>query len=215
MPPAFHLRTIESMPFAENTYVLWLPGRTDCVVIDPGLEPELILECLHDEGLRPAALLCTHGHVDHIGGNAALKAAFPEAPLMIGEHEQDMLTDPVANLSAWGGARIVSPPADRTVSHGETLELAGLTFEVREIPGHSPGHVVYVCRQGTPWSVLGGDVLFRGSIGRCDFPGGSVELLLSGIRSKLFDLPSDTVVYPGHGPITTVGHEQATNPFLS
>jgi glyoxylase-like metal-dependent hydrolase (beta-lactamase superfamily II) len=215
MNPGFQVRTIESMPFAENTYVLWRPERTECLVIDPGLEPDLILEVLRDENLSVAAILNTHGHVDHIGGNAELKAHFPEAPLLIGAGDLEMLSDPVKNLSALGGVRIVSPPADRTVAEGETLELAGLTFEVREIPGHSPGHVVFLCRDSSPWSVFGGDVLFRGGVGRCDFPGGSGVQLLTGIRRKLFDLPADTVVYPGHGPVTTIGHESKTNPFLT
>jgi hydroxyacylglutathione hydrolase len=108
---------------------------------------------------------------------------------------------------------IVSPPADRTVREGDVVEAAGLRLEVLEIPGHSPGHVVFVYR-ATPTLVLGGDVLFRGSIGRSDFPGGSLDALLAGIRAKLFTLPPDTVVYPGHGPVTTVGHERRSNPYV-
>lgn len=125
-----------------------------------------------------------------------------------------MLTDAEANLSAPFGMPITSPPADRTVNEGETVEAAGLTFEVYDVPGHSPGHVVFVVR-GTPCRVFGGDVLFRGGIGRFDFPGGSEAQLLDGIRKKLFTMPADTVVYPGHGPVTTVGHEMKTNPYLT
>jgi glyoxylase-like metal-dependent hydrolase (beta-lactamase superfamily II) len=208
------IHTIVSMPFEENSYVVWLPGRGDAVVVDPGLEPDLILEFLREQGLRPAAILNTHGHADHIGGNAALKHAYPEAPLVIGAGDAPLLTDADANLSAPFGLPIVSPAADRTVREGEVVEAAGLAFEVYEIPGHSPGHVVYVHR-GTPCRVLGGDVLFRGGVGRFDFPGGSQATLFDGIRNKLFTLPADTVVYPGHGPVTTVGHEKRTNPFLS
>jgi glyoxylase-like metal-dependent hydrolase (beta-lactamase superfamily II) len=207
------IRTIESDPFGENTYVLWLPGRRDAVVVDPGLEPELILEVLRDEGLTPAVLLNTHGHADHIGGNAALKEAFPGAPLIIGAGDESMLADAELNLSAPFGMPITSPPAERTVREGDVVEAAGLRFDVLDIPGHSPGHVVFVWR-GEPTLVLGGDVLFRGSIGRYDFPGGDERLLLEGIRRKLFTLPPDTVVYPGHGPVTTVGHERRTNLFL-
>jgi hydroxyacylglutathione hydrolase len=208
------VRTIVSAPFDQNTYVVWLAGSREAVVIDPGLEPDLILDFLRDEGLTPALLLNTHGHADHIGGNAAMKQAFPEAPLIIGAGDENMLSDAEANLSAPFGMPIVSPRADRTVSEGDVVEAAGLRFEVREIPGHSPGHVVFVWR-GPPLLVFGGDVLFRGSIGRYDFPGGDGRLLLSGIRRKLFTLPPDSVVYPGHGPVTTVGHEQQTNPFLA
>src|SRR2546425_789618 len=125
MPSAIQVRTIISLPFEENTYVVWLPGRRDALVIDPGLEPELILDFL----------------------------------------------------------------------------------------GHSPGHVVFVLRRD-PILVFGGDVLFRGSIGRCDFPGSDGKLLCEGIRTKLFALPPETIVYPGHGPVTTVGQEKRTNPYV-
>jgi glyoxylase-like metal-dependent hydrolase (beta-lactamase superfamily II) len=207
------IHTVVSMPFEENSYVAWLPGRGDAVVVDPGLEPDLILEFLRQRGLTAAAVLNTHGHADHIGGNAALKHAFPDAPLVIGAGDAAMLTDARTNLSAPFGLPIVSPAADRTVKEGDVVEAAGMAFEVYEIPGHSPGHVVYVYR-GAPCQVFGGDVLFRGGVGRFDFPGGSQAALFGGIRTKLFTLPPDTVVYPGHGPVTTVGHEMRTNPFL-
>jgi glyoxylase-like metal-dependent hydrolase (beta-lactamase superfamily II) len=208
------LQTVVSQPFEENTYVVWLPGRGDAVVFDPGLEPGLILEVLAEHGLRVAAILNTHGHADHIGGNAALQEAFPDAPILIGAGDAVMLTDADANLSAPFGILVTSPPADRTVVEGDTVEAAGLVLEVLDVPGHSPGHVVYVFRS-QPVLVFGGDVLFRGSIGRTDFPGGSHSLLLRGIREKLFTMPDDTVVYPGHGPVTKVGYEKRTNPFLT
>lgn len=207
------IHTIVSQPFDENTYLLWLEGRNDALVVDPGLEPELILDFLREYQLTPAAILNTHGHADHIGGNAVLKRVFPQAPLIIGEHEAEMLTDAWLNLSAVFGTPIVSPPADRRLAEGEVIEYAGITLEVRHIPGHSPGHIVFIHR-GEPVRVLGGDVLFRGSIGRYDFPGGSESELLSGITEKLFDLPDSTIVYPGHGPVTTTGHERRTNPYL-
>src|SRR5262249_7691493 len=118
-----------------------------------------------------------------------------------------------ANLSAPFGMSITSPDADRTVKEGDVLEYAGIRLEVLEVPGHSPGHVIFVWR-GEPSLVFGGDVLFRGSIGRSDFPGGDGELLLRGIREKVYTLPPNTIVYPGHGPVTTVGHERRTNPFV-
>ncbi len=208
------IRTLVSMPFEENTYVVWTEGRSDAVVFDPGLEPDLILDFLREEGLTVAAILNTHGHADHIGGNGALKDAFLDAPLLIGAGDQNMLADADANLSAPFGLPITSPPADRTVIEGDTVEAAGLTFDVLEVPGHSPGHVAFVLRGAAPVRVFGGDVLFRGGIGRSDFPGGDHELLLDGIRRKFLALPPDTVVYPGHGPVTTVDHERRTNPFL-
>ena len=207
------IHTIVSMPFAENTYVVWLDGRTDALVIDPGLEPEAILEFLDERELTVAAILDTHGHADHIAGNEALKRRFPDAPLVIGVNETALLTDANLNLSAIFGLPLTSPPADRTVEAGETLTLAGIELEVREIPGHSPGHVVYIVRPARS-IVFGGDVLFRGGIGRTDFPGGSFDTLAEGIRRDLFTLDDETVVYPGHGPTTKIGHERRTNPFV-
>jgi glyoxylase-like metal-dependent hydrolase (beta-lactamase superfamily II) len=164
------IAVVESMPFAENTYVVWLAGRSDAIVIDPGFEPDAVLDVLRSEKLTPTMILNTHGHVDHIAGNAAMKEAFPDAPLVIGHGDAAMLTDPMRNLSGLAGAAITSPPADRTVREGDTVEVAGLRFGVLEIPGHSPGHVVFVDRDRPV--VFGGDVLFAGSIGRTDFPGG-------------------------------------------
>jgi len=207
------IATVESMPFAENTYIAWRPGRSDAIVIDPGFEPDAVLDALRAERLSAAVILNTHGHVDHIAGNAALKEAFPDAPLVIGAGDAAMLTDPMLNMSGLAGVAITSPPADRSVREGDVIETAGLRLEVLDIPGHSPGHVGFVLRDGP--IVFGGDVLFAGSIGRTDFPGGDLELLLSGIRAKLWPLPDETAVYPGHGPATTVGAEKRTNPFLA
>jgi hydroxyacylglutathione hydrolase len=209
----YTVEPVEAQPFGQVAYVAWRAGREDAVVVDPGFDPDAILAVLERHGLRCAAILNTHGHVDHIAGNGALKRAFPDAPLVIGRNETRLLADAEANFSAPFGMPLTSPPADRLVDDGERVEFAGLPFEVREIPGHSPGSVVFVCDDFTPAFVFGGDVLFAGSVGRTDL-GGNTEQLLAGIRARLFSLSDETVVLPGHGPPTTVGDERRTNPYV-
>ncbi len=212
--PKPQILTIVSRPFDQNSYVAWLQGRGDCLVIDPGFEPGKIVSTVEKHGLTPAVLLLTHGHSDHIAGNAALKERWPECPIVIGVNEADKLINPARNLSAKFGIPLTSPPADRLVKDGETIEYAGFKLEVREIPGHSSGHVVFIWRENNPPVVFGGDVLFAGSIGRTDFPDGSFDQLAAGIREHLFTLPDETIVLSGHGPATTVGQEKQTNPFV-
>ena len=208
------VEVIVSDLFAENCLLVRQGKSRDCLIVDPGLDPEKIISTIERLGWQPVAILNTHGHADHIGGNRAIKARWPEIPLVIGVNEAHLLTDPVANLSGLTGMPITSPQADRCVIEGEILHYAGMELEIREIPGHSPGHVVYVLLKESPVVVLGGDVLFQGSIGRTDFPGGSMPLLFRGIQKKLLTLPEETVVYPGHGEATTIGEERRFNPFL-
>jgi glyoxylase-like metal-dependent hydrolase (beta-lactamase superfamily II) len=202
-----------SPPFMENTYIVRQEGREECVLVDPGFGPWQLIQKVHGLKLKPVLVLLTHGHADHIAGNAGVLAEWPGIPLVIGEEDALMLGDPIANLSGLGGVRVVSPPADRLVKEGDVVSAAGMDFAVLDIPGHSPGHVVYVLHSESPVVVLGGDVLFQGSVGRTDFPGGDFDLLIDGIRRKLFTLPGDTLVYPGHGDPTTVEDERITNPF--
>jgi len=211
---SLQIHTVVSEPFAENSYILWHEGRSDALVVDPGFEPEPILEFLAGRGLGLAAIVNTHGHVDHMSGNAAMKQAFPQAPIVVGAADAIMLTDAVVNMSAAFGMPVTSPPPDRVVKEGDTLDYAGIAMDVFDVPGHSPGHVVYLIRDPKPFTLIGGDVLFRGSIGRTDFPGGSFDVLKANIERVLWPLPPDTVVYPGHGPVTTVGHEKRTNRFV-
>jgi hydroxyacylglutathione hydrolase len=213
--PEVQFATIVSTPFEENSYVAHPQGRNDCLVIDPGLEPGRVLAYLATHGLRPAAILNTHGHSDHIAGNAPLKERWPDCPLVIGAGDAAKLVDPALNLSRAFGIDLVSPAADATVEDGETYSAAGFDLEVRAIPGHSAGHVVYVWTGQNPYVVFVGDVIFAGSIGRTDFPDGDFQQLRDGIHAKLFTLPEDTVLLPGHGEPTTVGKEKRSNPFVA
>jgi hydroxyacylglutathione hydrolase len=212
--PNVTVLSIVSAIFEENAYIAYFEGQAEALVIDPGLEPEKIVAALQDRGLTPAAILCTHGHADHIAGNEELKERWPDCPLVIGTGDAAKLTDPVGNLSAGFEINLISPEADRTVDEGEVLEYAGFRLEVRDTPGHSSGHVVFVAKDLCPIQVFGGDVLFSGSIGRTDFPDGSFDDLKQAIHEKLFTLPDDTIVLPGHGPPTTVGEEKRSNPFV-
>ncbi len=209
----FQLDVVLCLPFEQNTYILRHFDRADAVAVDPGLEPEKVVARLERECSTPAAILNTHGHGDHIGGNAALKKRWPDCPLVIGAADAAKLTDPRKNLSESFGISLTSPPADRTVEEGDVYEAAGFRFRVRAIPGHSSGHVVFVWEDRRPPLVLVGDVIFAGGVGRTDFPDGDYDQLISGIHAKLFTLPDDTILLPGHGPATTVGEEKRNNPF--
>ena len=208
------VETVVSTPFSENAFVIYLSHSSDCVVIDPGLEPEKIIAYLDAQHLNLVAILLTHGHSDHIGGVDALMQRSSECDLVIGENEVSKLTDPMENLSPMFGFDLIAPAASVTVADGDTYSAAGIEFEVREIPGHTTGHVVFLIKDRVPMLGFVGDVIFSGSIGRTDFPGGSMEALVHGIHNKLFTLPDDTLLYSGHGPVTTVGQEKRSNPFV-
>ncbi len=212
--PQFNLLRVVSAPFDENTYVIWRKDRHDCLVIDPGFGPEQVLARLDDNNLVPAAILNTHGHSDHIAGNGAIKQRWPDCPLIIGQGDAAKLTDAELNLSARYDRAITSPPADKTVRGGDQVSAAGFDLEVREIPGHSAGHVIYIWKENTPNVAFVGDVIFLGSVGRADFYDGDFDQLAAGIRAKVFTLADDTILLPGHGPTTTVGREKTGNPWV-
>jgi glyoxylase-like metal-dependent hydrolase (beta-lactamase superfamily II) len=213
-PAGIRWATVVSELFEENCYLAYLEGRSDCLVIDPGLDPDRIFDELDRRKLVPAAILDTHGHADHIAGNGALKRRWPDCPLLIGTADAPKLTDAMLNLSEPFGMGLTSPPADLTVDDGDRIQYAGIELEVLSIPGHSAGEVVYLARSNTPPVAFVGDVIFSGSVGRSDFPDGDYDALIEGIRSRLLTLPEATVLLSGHGPATTVGREKRFNPFV-
>jgi glyoxylase-like metal-dependent hydrolase (beta-lactamase superfamily II) len=208
------VRTIVSRLFSENCYLVSRGSDSRCLVIDPGLDADRILNTILENRLTPVALLITHGHADHIAGIEPLKSQFPNCPIVIGRKESPKLLDPQLNLSANYSFNLVSPPADHLVAEGDRLTYAEIDLDVYDTPGHSSGHVVYIWKGSSPWTVFGGDVLFHEGIGRTDFPDGDSNQLIESINTRLFTLPDDTVVMPGHGPKTTIGHEKVANPFV-
>jgi glyoxylase-like metal-dependent hydrolase (beta-lactamase superfamily II) len=208
------VKPVLSAPFGEFGYVVHKKNEKDCFVIDPGLEPENFLKFFEKKGLNPVALLVTHGHGDHIGGIAAIREEWKSAKIYVGELDAEKLTDPQKNLSADFGFGLVTPQADVFLKDGDKLDLAGISLEVRHVPGHSKGHVVYWIPADPKGMLFAGDVIFQGSIGRSDFPDSEPAIQIPMIRSKILSLPDSTIIYPGHGDSTTVGEERQSNPFL-
>jgi hydroxyacylglutathione hydrolase len=199
-------------PVQENAYIVRLPSAGTAVMVDPGDEGPRLLEALRAlEVSELEAILLTHTHFDHIGAVAEVARA-TGAPVYVPEREVEMLRDPNAYMRLPGFGPFEGYEADHTVAGGETLELAGMAFDVQFVPGHSIGHVSY----GLPdhGALFSGDVLFQGSVGRVDLPGGDWPTLEASIGRLLEAYPDDTVVHPGHMGLTTLGTERATNPFL-
>jgi hydroxyacylglutathione hydrolase len=200
-------------PVQENCFVVRAKGSDRAVIVDPGEEAERIIEALADLGIETVeAILVTHTHFDHIGAVAPVARA-TSAPVYCPQIETEVLAN-INDYVPWPGfGPFESYKADHAVSGGETLELAGLAFEVIFTPGHSPGHVTYAIREAP--ALFSGDVLFQGSVGRVDLPGGDWGTLSKSIETLLDAFPDETRVYPGHMGVTTLGRERATNPFLT
>lgn len=200
-----NILTFAVTPFCTNCYVL--RNGEEAVVVDPGEATPELLRSIAD--CKVTLIINTHCHCDHSGGNAELVRA-TGAPLVCHEAELPLLRALPQQGRMFGVPFPASPDPDRHIGHGDTVQVGGTTIEVRFTPGHSPGHIVLV---GDGFAIVG-DVLFSGSVGRTDLPGGSMSLLLHSIKTQLLTLPDDTVVYSGHGPATTIGEERKHNPFL-
>jgi glyoxylase-like metal-dependent hydrolase (beta-lactamase superfamily II) len=184
----------------------------DCLIIDPGLQSEPLIDYLKANQLNPVAAVLTHGHIDHIAGIGLLRQNWPEIKVAIHKDDAAMFQDAKANLSAMFGEPFKTTPAEIIIETEGPMVFAEMEFHILRTPGHTPGSIsLFSKSEGV---VFVGDALFAGSIGRTDFPGGDSEFLIDSIRIKLFTLPPETRVYSGHGPITTIIREQRTNPFL-
>ncbi len=199
--------------YQTNCYVLrTTEGAGQCLIVDAGLGAEELIAFLGEREIRPVAVILTHGHIDHIAGVGLLRESYQGLKVLIHELDAEMLSQPAANLSGLMGRPFAAEPADILLKDGEWIEQAGVKLQVFHTPGHSPGGIcLYSSEDGI---VFTDDALFAESIGRTDFPGGSMSRLLGSIREKLWVLPDETVVYPGHGPSTTIAREKAQNPFL-
>jgi glyoxylase-like metal-dependent hydrolase (beta-lactamase superfamily II) len=200
--------------FMVSAYVVIDAG--DAMVVDAPDGSEAIVRFCDGRDIVPRLLVSTHAHADHIYANAALKERWPDIEIAVGREDAKMMTSPMRNLSPLMGAWIKSPEPDRLLAAGDRIDLGDATFEVIETPGHTKGSISLLSESGPDGKpvVFTGDALFAGGIGRTDFPGGSHETLLASIRDRLLSLPPETVVYPGHGPASTIGREAETNPFL-
>jgi hydroxyacylglutathione hydrolase len=202
--------TLPNGAFAENAYILADRDAGAAVLIDPGEEAELFLRRLATERLTLAAVWLTHAHVDHILGVGRVLQAHA-VPLHLHPADRFLYDRLPEQAAAFGLAAPPPPSPDHALADGQRLTVGGLTLEVLHVPGHTPGHVAFVGHG----LALVGDVLFAGSIGRTDLPGGDTGTLLASIRERLLPLPDETIVYPGHGPGTTIGQERRTNPFVT
>jgi len=199
-------------PVQENCFLVRQTGSDQAVIVDPGDEADRLLGAIEDLGVTLDAILLTHTHFDHVGAVAPVAKA-TGAPVWCPEIEVPVLAN-IMDYVPWPGfGPFESYAADHTVAGGERLSLAGMDIDVIFTPGHSPGHVTYAV-DGEP-ALFSGDVLFEGSVGRTDLPGGDWSTLSASIQRLLDGHPDDTVVYPGHMGLTTLGRERATNPFLA
>ena len=199
-------------PVQENCFILREKDSGTALIVDPGEEADRLLKAVDELGIEKVeAILVTHTHFDHVGAVAPVARA-TGAPVYCPELEREVLAN-IMDYVPWPGfGPFESYEADHTVAGGETLDLAGMKLDVLFTPGHSPGHVTYAIRDER--ALFSGDVLFQGSVGRVDLPGGDWPTLLSSIQSLVDEFEPETVVYPGHMGITTLERERATNPFL-
>ncbi len=202
--------TFSDYGFGANTYLVVNEDSRKAVLVDAGIRAEAVLEYLEDNGIELAAILLTHGHPDHLISLDDIARATGAPSYMHGEDAQLLAYIPPMLLNMMGLDKLELPEEFLPLEDGQELELAGMKFKVFHTPGHSGGSVCFL----TDGVLFAGDLVFRGSIGRTDFPGGSMDTLLQSVKEKVFTLPSETRILPGHMDATVVGWEKRTNPFL-
>ena len=193
-----------------NSYILWDEKTKEGAIIDPGYDFYLIDKALEEENIVPKFILLTHSHGDHIGAIKELKDKYKDLKVYIHKDEEQMIMDPVLNLSRLTQMEPVSVEADETFEDGKVFTLGETEIKAIHTPGHSPGGTCYLVGN----TLFSGDTLFRLSVGRSDFYLGDQDQLINSIKTKLLTLPDEVEVYPGHGPATTIGQERERNPFL-
>lgn len=204
-----HVEVVTVTQWAQNCSILVPPGGGPAVLIDPGGETDRVLETAQRLGADIRAILITHGHIDHIGGlNEAVAAT--GAPVYL--HPDDIW---LFERGMFGGAAVGVPDDAHHLTDDQELEVAGIRFTVLHTPGHSPGHVCFDVHDVGEPLLIGGDLIFMGSIGRTDLPRGDLRQLIASVRDKIWVLPDETTILPGHGPTTTIGFEKKVNPFVS
>jgi len=200
-------------PLEVNCYIVWDEETLDAAVIDPGGDGEYIITTVNNLGVNPVCIINTHGHVDHVGANADVKAAFPDAQLMIHEFDLVLLRNVLNSFIAPMVGAKESPEPDVLLREGDVITVGSISLVVLHTPGHTPGSVCLYSKENRV--VFTGDTLFAGSVGRVDLPYSEPEKLIPSIQRKLMILPDDTLVLPGHGPESTIGRERISNPFIT
>jgi len=203
------LKTLIVGELSANCYIVGCPDTKAGAVIDPGGDWKYIMDNIQSLGLNISYIINTHGHIDHIAANSKVKEA-TGAQLIVHSQDGAMLTNPTLSLASFLGTKVDLVPADRLVEEGDIIKVGNLELKVIHTPGHTMGGI---CLQVDD-KIFTGDTLFAGSIGRTDFPGGDYDTLIRSVKTKLMGYPEETVIYPGHGPSSSIGEEKRNNPFL-
>ena len=206
------VRTFAGGDFQQNGFLVVCPESGATVVVDPGATADVMADTVREEGLDLQAILLTHAHLDHIEGVHLIRALDESLPIWLHPADRAWYDGIQRQAAMFGLHATAQPPPDHEIVPGEPFHFGGCRFDVRFAPGHAPGHVIFVAPEHS--LALVGDVIFQGSIGRTDLPGGDFGTLMTSIREQVMTLPDETVLHTGHGPATTVGSERVGNPFV-